>query len=292
VIGDLRFLRRQADQLGLSVPLLPAASDGRLASAGSDAIPVIDCRNVGENDQVGRVSAAAGAASWEYIEHGVRLCLDGLADVLVTAPINKQALEAANLGHQGHTEMLQELTGSSWSQTLFTGGGLTVLFYSRHISLRDAIGAITADGIVTTLQRFSEAAPALGMPAPRIGVAALNPHAGEAGLFGDEEIVHIAPGVKAARRLGIDVVGPIPADSIFHQAREGRFDVVLSLYHDQVASVVKTLDFHGTVSLTLGLPFLRLSVDHGTAHDIAGRNLADSRNMECTLAMAASVASA
>ena len=205
----------------------------------------------------------------------------------MTAPIHKVALDLAGRGHEGHTEILQRLTGSPWSQTLFVLDELRVLFYSRHLSLRDAIDAVRADRICEMLERFASVAPSIGLPAPRIAVAALNPHAGEGGRFGREEIDEIAPGVELARGRGLDVHGPVPADSVFHLARQGRYDVILSLYHDQAAGVLKSIDFHGTVSITLGLPFLRFSVDHGTAHDIAGTNQADAANMVRTLRVAA-----
>jgi 4-hydroxythreonine-4-phosphate dehydrogenase len=158
-----------------------------------------------------------------------------------------------------------------------------VAFYSRHLSLRDAIDAITAEGLCAQLERFAAAAPALGLHDPVVAVAGLNPHCGENGLFGREEIDHIEPGIALARARGLNVVGPIPADSVFHQHRTGRYDALLSLYHDQVSAVLKGIDFHGVVSVTLGLPFIRLSVDHGTAFDIAGRNQADHTNMRATL---------
>ena len=203
--------------------------------------------------------------------------------MLVTAPINKYSLELAGRGHEGHTEMLMEMTGSPWSMTVFLLDSMRVAFFSRHLSLAQAIAAINAEAICEQLVRLASSAPTLGLTDPLIGVAALNPHAGENGLFGREEIDEIEPGIAAARERGIRVEGPIPADAIFHQAREGRYDAVLGLYHDQVSAVLKAIDFHRVVSVTLGLPFLRLSVDHGTAFDIAGTNRADPRNMIETL---------
>jgi 4-hydroxythreonine-4-phosphate dehydrogenase len=254
------------------------------------AIGVLD---VGDASTVstGELSPEAGEAAWRAIAAAVDVCLSGDGDVLVTAPINKISLDLAGRGHDGHTEILQRLTASPWSQTLFVLGELRILFYTRHLSLRDAIDALDADGIGETLVRFASVCGRIGLESPRIAVAALNPHAGEGGRFGREEIDHIEPAVRLARAAGLDVSGPIPGDSVFHLARQGAFDVVLSLYHDQAAGVPKSIDFHGTISVTLGLPFLRLSVDHGTALDIAGRNAADPRNMENTLALAAHYAS-
>ena len=272
VVGDRALLERTADACGLELSL--------------DGDDVVDLGNVPAHLEPGTVAAEAGEAAYGAIEEAVRLCLAGDADALVTAPIHKVGFELAGRGHQGHTELLQQLTASEWSQTMFMLNDLRVLFYSRHLSLRDAIDAVRADLIVLQLERFASVAWTFGLPSPRIAVAALNPHAGEGGLFGREEIDHIEPGVATARERGIDVHGPIPGDSVFHLAREGHFDVVLSLYHDQAAGILKSIDFQGTVSVTLGLPFLRFSVDHGTALDIAGRNLADPRNMVNTLLLA------
>jgi 4-hydroxythreonine-4-phosphate dehydrogenase len=240
----------------------------------------------------GKATAAGGEAAWRYIEAAAGLCREGRADVLVTAPINKVALDLADRGRHGHTEILQEMTASPWSLTVFVLPDLRVLYLTRHLSLRDAIDAVTETRIVETLVRFNESCAPLGLNRPRIAVAALNPHAGEGGLFGTEEIDIIEPAVQQARALGLDVHGPIPADSVYFQARRGAYDVVLGLYHDQVASVTKTVDFDGTVSITLGLPFLRLSVDHGTAFDLVGQNAADATNMFHTLRTATEVAAA
>ena len=284
LVGDLRHLQRTTADCGLELEL--AAVDPT-DTPDDGVIPVIDLGNVPADIEIGGISATAGEAAWQAIERGVELCLGGSAEALVTAPINKVSLQLAGRGHEGHTEALQALTDSPWSLTVFVLDQLRVVYFSRHLSLRAAIEAITAERICTVLARFAEAAPSIGLHAPRIAVAALNPHAGEGGLFGTEEIDEITPGIEAARQRGINAVGPVPADAVFHLARSGRYDAVLGLYHDQVAAVMKTLDFHGTVSITLGLPFLRFSVDHGTALDIAGKNLADATNMKNTFRVAA-----
>jgi 4-hydroxythreonine-4-phosphate dehydrogenase len=279
VVGDLRLLRATATACGLDIDL-------RRIDPGEwpdDRVGIIDLANVAEGMAPGHASAEGGEAAWQYIDAATRLCTSGEADVLVTAPINKYSLELAGRGHEGHTEMLMEMTGSPWSMTVFLLDSMRVAFFSRHLSLAQAIAAIDAEAICEQLVRLASSAPTLGLTDPLIGVAALNPHAGETGLFGREEIDEIEPGIAAARERGIRVEGPIPADAIFHQAREGRYDAVLGLYHDQVSAVMKAIDFHRVVSVTLGLPFLRLSVDHGTAFDIAGTNSADPRNMIETL---------
>lgn len=289
VVGDIPHLRRIARLVDKPLPLRDVRSGD--APTEDERVDVWHVPSCDPDLQMGVASAAAGRAAFAYIEEGATLCGDGRGDVLVTAPINKYAFSLAGLGHEGHTELLARLTGAPWSLTLFLVENVRVLFLSRHISLRDAIDAVTTDGIVTALARFSTRAWQLGLEKPRIAVAALNPHAGEEGLFGTEEAERIVPAIRRAREAGLDVTGPIPADAVFAQAREGRYDVVLALYHDQAAVPCKAIDFHGTVSLTLGLPFLRFSVDHGTAFDIAGQGRANAANMtNAVLAAARSAA--
>ncbi|MFN8186118.1 MAG: 4-hydroxythreonine-4-phosphate dehydrogenase PdxA [Gaiellales bacterium] len=270
VFGDPAWLGTVACRLGVPVPreVVPAA-------------PVPD------GLVPGRASAEGGEAAWQSLVAAVEACRRGEADALVTAPLNKVALDLAGHGHHGHTEILQRLTGSPWSLTLFLTGTLRVLFYTRHVSLREAIDAISAGGICETLERFCSVAPAIGLARPRIAVAGINPHCGEGGRFGTEELEHIAPGVELARSRGLDVHGPVPGDTVFQLARRGDYDIVLSFSHDQAAGIGKSIDFAGTVSVTLGLPFLRVSVDHGTAFDLVGHNLADPANMRTALLSAA-----
>lgn len=284
LVGDLNHLSRIARQVGQSVKL----HNAQHGNAGlEDAVEVWDVPSCDADLPLGVATAAAGRAAYSYIEQGVALCRSGRGDVLATAPINKYAFSLAELGHEGHTELLARLTGAPWSLTLFQVQNLRVLFLSRHVSLRDAIQQVTAERIVVALERFSTRAGQLGLTRPRIAVAALNPHAGEEGLFGSEEAEEIVPAIERARAAGMEVVGPIPADAVFAHAREGRYDVVLAMYHDQAAAPCKAIDFHGTVSMTLGLPFLRFSVDHGTAFDIAGKGRASAENMTNTVLAAA-----
>jgi 4-hydroxythreonine-4-phosphate dehydrogenase len=280
IVGELTTLREIAASCAIDLPFQKLVGGEGIRPG---AVTVIDLEIPGPVPKLGEISAQGGEAAWLAIEKAVRLCLDGYADALVTAPISKTALGLAGRGHDGHTEILQTMTESKWALTLFVLDNLRILFFTRHVSLRNAIEAVKAEAICQTLERFAQVAPRLGFDAPRIAVAALNPHAGEGGLFGREEIEEIAPGIAAARERGIDAYGPIAADSVFHLAKEGRWDVVMSLYHDQAAGVPKSIDFHRTVSITLGLPFLRFSVDHGTAHDIAGSNHADASNMVHTI---------
>lgn len=292
VIGDVPTLERAARSSGTDVRFVRFALHEPIADrwTAGDAIPVIDLANVPADLVLGQVSADGGRAAWDYVRAAVELCTHRGADAIVTGPLNKASLSAAGLQHQGHTEILQTMTSSPWSLTMFVLDRLRAVYLTRHVSLREAIDQVTRDRILTTIERICQATPQLGLADPHIAVAALNPHGGEDGLFGREELDEIAPAVEAARSSGYRVSGPIPADSVFFKARDGSYDIVLGLYHDQIASVFKSVSFHETVSITLGLPFLRFSVDHGTAFDIAGTGTADHRNMRTTIELAAAVA--
>ncbi len=227
----------------------------------------------------GRVSADCGRSAHLSITAAIGWALRGWVDGVATAPIQKEALRQGGCRELDHTGILKVNTGAVDETTLFVTGSLRVFFLTRHCSLADVPGRITREGILLAIPRCLRFLGQLGIRRPSLAVAALNPHAGEGGMFGDEEIRIIGPAVAEARASGLKVEGPIPADSVFHLAREGRYDGVLSLYHDQGHIATKTLDFRRTVSLTMGLPFLRTSVDHGTAFDIAGRGIADETAM-------------
>src|SRR3989304_2412866 len=201
----------------------------------------------------------------QFIERGVQEALAGRVDALATAPISKEALWRAGYRYPGHTEMLGALTGRSDPLTMFQVRNLRIFFLTRHLSLREAVDQVTRSRIAAILPRIDEALRSIGVVRPRVAVAALNPHAGEGGALGLEDQEQIAPAVEEARSRGIDVHGPVPADAVFAQAMEGRYDAVLSLYHDQGHIAAKTGNFHGAVSVTLGLPFIRSSVAHGPA---------------------------
>ncbi len=288
-VGDAIVLERLVRHLDLRVEINPVATvaDAKFTPG------VIDVLNLGvvqEDLPWGEVNATAGLAAVKAIEVATRLALDGTVDAVVTAPINKEAIWAAGSKHLGHTEMLGELTGSTRFNTMFWVSGLKIFFATRHLSLREAIGQITKENIEHAISEAYTALEVFGAEKPTLAVAALNPHGGEGGKFGDEEIVAIAPAVAAARAAGLDVVGPIPADSVFHQGIQGRFAGVLSLYHDQGHIASKTYDFDGTVSVTVGLPILRTSVDHGTAFDIAGTGRASHGTMKAAFKAAAQLA--
>lgn len=238
--------------------------------------------------KMGEVQPAAGKAAVEWIRRAVALALGGGADSICTAPINKEAVVGSGYeGFRGHTELLGELTGVSDPLTMFVVDSLRILFLTRHVSLAKAVGMVTYERLEAFIPRCVQALTSLGIPNPHIAVAGLNPHSSDGGLFGSEEAEEIGPAVDDARRKGYNAVGPVPADSVFHQAKNGKYDAVISLYHDQGHIASKTLDFERTVSLTLGLPFIRSSVDHGTAFDIAGKNLASEVSMVEAILVAA-----
>jgi 4-hydroxythreonine-4-phosphate dehydrogenase len=238
----------------------------------------------------GEVSAAAGRAAYEYIERAVALAGAGHIDAIITAPVNKEALAAAGVPHSGHTEILARLSGTTDFAMLLMGRELRVIHVTTHVALRRVPELVTRDRVLRTIRLAQKTMASLGQPQPRIAVAGLNPHAGEEGLFGDEEQTAIIPAIEAARAEGLTVVGPLPADTLFSRARGGEFDIVVAMYHDQGHIPVKTLGFTydessktwtglSGVNVTVGLPFLRVSVDHGTAFDRAWKGSANHESM-------------
>jgi 4-hydroxythreonine-4-phosphate dehydrogenase len=236
------------------------------------------------------VSAAAGRAAYSYIETAVRLAQQQAIGAIVTAPINKEALAAAGVPHSGHTEILGALSGTRDFAMLLMGKELRVIHVTTHVALRRVPDLATRERVLRTIRLAAEAMHGLGVVTPRIAVAGLNPHAGEEGLFGDEETMAIIPAVEDARREGLTVFGPLPADTLFARARGGEFDIVVAMYHDQGHVPVKTLGFNydeksktwtglSGVNVTIGLPFLRVSVDHGTAFDRAWKGIANHESM-------------
>ena len=276
-VGDLRVLRDAADLLKLDKPLrrIDSLDEPRPPGPGIEILHV----EMTEPAPRGAVSAAAGRHTLRILETCSRLCLSGEAAGVVTAPVNKESLMAAGHGALGHTERLARLAGVESAETVFCVERLRIFFLTRHLSLREAVEAVRRGPILAALLRMDRAMKSLGLQTPRLGVAGLNPHCGDGGLFGTEDVEEVVPAVAAARQQGVDVQGPIGADSIFHMGLEGAFDAVLSLYHDQGHIAAKTRDFHGTVTLTLGLPYLRTSVDHGTALDIAWQGTANPKSM-------------
>ena len=287
VIGNRGVLEQARGISGFQGAIRTVASpeEGRLTLG---TVDLLDLDNVDlESLQVGAVQGMGGRAAFDYLERAVRLAVSGMVDAVTTAPLNKESLRAAKIDFIGHTEILGALTGVREPLTMFQVRALRVFFLSRHVSLRGACDLVTEERVLQAIVRCLEALRHLGVVDGTLAVAGLNPHCGEHGLFGDEEVRQIEPAIREAQRLGHQVVGPVPADSVFHQALQGRYSAVLSLYHDQGHIATKTVDFERTVSVTLGLPFLRTSVDHGTAFDIVGTGKASAVGMKEAILVAA-----
>jgi len=278
VIGHEQILRRGSDLMRVGLPLHRA--DASCTDIRENMVNLIHVDHPGlESMRHGEVQGACGRAAFDYIALAVRLAMEGRVDALATPPINKEALKAAGIEYVGHTEILADLSDAPSPLTMFQVRDLRVFFLTRHLSLVEACRAVTRDRLHGFIGRCAQALRHLGVEDPRLAVAGLNPHSGEHGLFGDEEVREIEPAVALARAEGIRVDGPKPADSVFHFALKGAWDAVISLYHDQGHIATKMVDFDRTISLTLGLPYLRTSVDHGTAFDIAGTGKASAVSM-------------
>ncbi|HEX4155143.1 MAG TPA: 4-hydroxythreonine-4-phosphate dehydrogenase PdxA [Acidobacteriaceae bacterium] len=239
--------------------------------------------------EMGTLRAEYGAAAMRYVHDATLMCLNGEAAAMVTAPLNKEAVTLNGIPFSGHTEYIAELCGANDSRMLLAGTKLSVVHVSTHISLRQACELNTAR-IVRTIELGHQAMKLLGKPQPRIAVCGLNPHAGEHGLFGTEDERFIRPAVEACRAKGIDCEGPLAPDTIFFRAARGSHDLIVAMYHDQGHIPMKLLDFESTVNMSLGIPIIRTSVDHGTAFDIAGRNVASDANMKAAIRMAVTMA--
>jgi 4-hydroxythreonine-4-phosphate dehydrogenase len=290
VVGDRKVVANALEVCNGSAHLqvIENPAEGRYEK---DTIDLIDLDNVDMTTlSIGQSQAMCGRAAFEFIERSVNLALNRTVDALATTPINKESLRAAEIPQIGHTEILAELTDTHDPLTMFEVHGMRVFFLSRHVSLREACDLVTKHRVLDYIIRCTQALKKLGVEGGTMAVAGLNPHSGEHGLFGREEMDHVEPAIKEARQLGYDVEGPIGADSVFHFALAGRYNSILSLYHDQGHIATKTLDFERTISITNGLPFLRTSVDHGTAFDIAGTGTASAVSMIEAIALAAKYA--
>lgn len=238
----------------------------------------------------GQPDRACGEAMVKYIEEAVRWVRNGKLDAITTCPINKQAINAAGYSFPGHTELLAHLVGASSVAMMFLGSKWKIVLVTTHLPLKDVSKWVTADRILSTLRLTNEGMKKyFEIPRPRIAVLGLNPHSGEEGLLGEEEKREILPAIAEAKSLGMDVEGPFPADSFFDLSGRYSFDVIVSMYHDQGLIPIKMLDFKEAVNFTLGLPFIRTSVDHGTAYDIAGKGLADPTNLVKAILTAANL---
>lgn len=274
VIGDAGFLHKLAGDLDLSF----------------SGVEIHDLKNVPGNVIPGVESAYTGRASAEYIETAVRLWRDGAIDAVATAPISKKALSLAGYKYPGHTEFLAELTNTREFAMSFFAEKLRVVLLSTHISLRNAIELVKTDSLVRLIWFSNAEISRLLNRKIKIAVAGLNPHASEGGMFGNEETSEIIPAINKCQKDGIDVSGPFSPDTIFLRGFRGEFDAVISCYHDQATIAVKSLSFGSSVNVTLGLPLIRTSVDHGTAFDIAGKNIAEESSMLAAVRLAAELA--
>jgi len=276
LFGDSTILCSQARTLGLSFDFeIQSLADFRRG----ESLPERGVVHIGVEDGPivpGRGTKASGAASARNILECAAACKDGRLDAIVTAPISKKYLQAAGYGFPGHTEMLAELAGVPKVAMAFLTERLKVVLVTIHLPLRSAIDSVTSESVFEKLEMTLHEFPRLGLPCRKVAVAGLNPHAGEDGLLGSEEKERIEPAIARARALhpGIEIYGPLPADTLFYRAMQGEFDVVLALLHDQGLGPIKLMGFGQAVNVTLGLPFVRTSVDHGTAYDIAGKGIA------------------
>ena len=287
VIGDLQHLRRAARVVESSLRFNPIA-DPSEATFAEGAIDVLDIPCIPSDLPWGEVSPAAGQGAYLFIEKAVSLALEHVVDAICTAPLNKEALHLAGHHYPGHTELLAALSDTVEVWMMLATSRMRVIHVTTHVGLIDAITKLDGGRVYRTIMRGDEILRRSGMAQPRIAVCAVNPHAGENGLFGNgEEELKVLPGVERARAEGIDVVGPLPADTLFYLAYRGDFDLVVALYHDQGHIPIKLLGLSDGVNVTVGLPFVRTSVDHGTAFNIAGRNRADHEPMLAALRQAA-----
>ena len=290
VIGDKKVMEKAIRIVGadLKVNVVDSPADGDYSYG---VLNMIDLDNIDMSRfEYGKINAMCGQAAFDYIKKSIEITMDKQADAVATTPINKESLHAAEVDFIGHTEIFGALTGTADPLTMFETNGLRVFFLTRHKSLRDMLDDIKKDRIIDYVERCTDALRRLGVKEGTMAVAGLNPHSGEHGLFGWEEVKEIAPAVEELKERGFNVAGPVPADSVFHQAAQGRFNSVLSLYHDQGHIATKTLDFDRTISITNGMPILRTSVDHGTAFDIAGKGIAGAVSMEEAIRLAAKYA--
>lgn len=286
VYGDAAALRRGAAAAGINLAIAPVDGPECVGAVPKGTAALIQAGNLPADLPFGSVSAAVGAAAHAALVAAIDDARAGRIAAIVTAPISKDAFHAAGIRQPGHTEILAERTGTDEFAMVLANGELRVLLVSIHLALTEAVRAVTPLSELRAIRLADKAARAFGVALPRVAVAGLNPHAGESGLFGREEIEIIAPAIAQARALGIDASGPWPGDTIFMRARRGAFDIVVAQYHDQGLIPVKYLGVDGGVNVTIGLPFPRTSPDHGTAFDIAGRGIASHASLRAAFRQA------
>ena len=286
VLGDEGCIRRTARLLGLPLDIKGINSPEEFQLA-PQTIHVISLSRLPEDLPYVKLDARAGKAAFDYIRAGIDLALQKRIRAVVTAPINKEALRLADIHYPGHTEILADFSGTQDFAMMLMNNDLRVILVTIHVSLRDAIEQLTVERELTIIRLAHRAMIQLGIQRPRIAVAGLNPHAGEHGLFGSEDEDILTPAIQLAQAEGIEASGPWPGDTVFMHARQGRFDIVVAQYHDQGLIPVKYLGVDEGVNITVGLPFVRTSVDHGTAFDIAGTGKASEASLRVAVAQAA-----
>ena len=280
VIGDRRILERAAAAIGYKELSVFPTLDPSASVFEPGFLNLIDLKNADPCDcPPGEISAASGKAAVEYVFAAADLAIAGDVDAIVTAPLNKAAMHAAGFSYAGHTELLTERTNAERVSMLLVGPNLKVVHVSTHVALTEAIRRVTRQRVEDVIDIAHQSCVALGVPDPLIAIAGLNPHAGEGGLFGVEESREIQPAIEAARARGLRVTDPQPPDTVFLRATKGEFDIIVAMYHDQGHIPMKLLAFDSGVNVSVGLPIIRTSVDHGTAFDIAGLGIAREESM-------------
>lgn len=290
VIGDKKVMEQaiRISGVDLKINVINEPEEGDYSEG---VLNIIDLDNINIDEfEFGKVNGKCGQAAFAYIAKSIELANTDKVDAVATTPINKESLRAGNINFIGHTEIFGELTNTEDPLTMFETNGMRIFFLTRHVSLRDMLDLIKKDRIKDYVKRCLIALEKLGVKDGTMAIAGLNPHSGEHGLFGWEEVNEITPAIEELQAEGYNVVGPIGADSVFHQAAIGRYNSVLSLYHDQGHIAAKTLDFEKTISITNGMPILRTSVDHGTAFDIAGKGVVSAVSMIEAILLAAKYA--
>ena len=279
VIGDAGVMRAAAKIVGIPMEIHTVSTPDEMRTD-ERVLNVLDLKDVDLSTLVrGRVSASAGKAAYDAIEKGTLLTLEGTTDAIVTSALNKDALNQAGYHFPGHTQILAHLCGVRDAVMMLTADSLRIVHVSTHVSLREACDLVTRDRILRVMQLGVDATRSMGVEKPRVVVPGLNPHSGEGGLFGTEEATHIIPAIEEAKALGFDVKGPLPPDTAFLRAYRGEFDLAIAMYHDQGHIPIKMAGFEKGVNVTLGLPIIRTSVDHGTVFGKAGKGTADPTSM-------------
>ena len=290
VVGNVYAMEQAVSLIGATMTV-KEATDPTQSGMEPGVIEVVDVHNLNPEDiTVGEINPTCGKAAMEWVTRAGELAMEGVVDALATAPLNKEAASLAGYKSIGHMELLQDLSNTKLVATMLMAKNLRVVHLSTHRSLSLACELVKKDRILDYLRLTHESFVRYGFEKPRIGTAALNPHGSDGGLLGDEERLEITPAIEAAQSEGIDATGPVPADIVFHQAIQGQYDAVLCMYHDQGHIPVKVYGFEESITANLGLPFVRTSVDHGTAFDIAGQGIASHESMLESIRLAVALA--